>query len=278
MIITAAEKHNIDLKQSWMIGNSSRDIDAGKRAGCKTILIEAKTRIPPPILLRKEEQVQADFKAVNMKEAVNIVKRFYRQLELQEKLAKEIPQNPERPRFRTIHPPAAAPIPHPVPPPAFSPVPKPVPVSAVVTPAVISTPQQTTTQVQEQPATPVRQSRRSRTIPVEPPSPAPQPPFFQTAAETKNAEEKPEANTPEQLLNSILQELKIMRRSQDDGEFSIIRLMAGILQGIVFFCLLAGILLMMQTPKDSDLILITLGFAIVLQLMALTLYLIHQQK
>jgi len=38
MLLTAADQMDIDLNQSWMIGNSSRDIEAGLRAGCKTIL------------------------------------------------------------------------------------------------------------------------------------------------------------------------------------------------------------------------------------------------
>jgi len=37
MLLTAADQMDIDLNQSWMIGNSSRDIEAGLRAGCKTI-------------------------------------------------------------------------------------------------------------------------------------------------------------------------------------------------------------------------------------------------
>lgn len=39
MLIRAAEEYNIDLKQSWMIGDSENDIKAGKAAGCKTILL-----------------------------------------------------------------------------------------------------------------------------------------------------------------------------------------------------------------------------------------------
>lgn len=39
MLIKAAEDYNIDLKASWMIGDGERDIEAGKVAGCHTILI-----------------------------------------------------------------------------------------------------------------------------------------------------------------------------------------------------------------------------------------------
>jgi D-glycero-D-manno-heptose 1,7-bisphosphate phosphatase len=39
MFLQAAEKFNIDLKKSWMIGDSQNDIKAGMTAGCKTALI-----------------------------------------------------------------------------------------------------------------------------------------------------------------------------------------------------------------------------------------------
>lgn len=39
MLLRAAQYHNIDLSQSWMIGDILNDVEAGNRAGCKTILI-----------------------------------------------------------------------------------------------------------------------------------------------------------------------------------------------------------------------------------------------
>lgn len=39
MLIQAAEDFNIDLKQSWMIGDGEHDKGAGKAAGCKTKMI-----------------------------------------------------------------------------------------------------------------------------------------------------------------------------------------------------------------------------------------------
>lgn len=39
MLIQAAEDLNIDLSNSWMVGDSESDIKAGKAAGCKTALI-----------------------------------------------------------------------------------------------------------------------------------------------------------------------------------------------------------------------------------------------
>ena len=42
LILMAAEKYNIDLSNSWMIGNHIRDIEAGRKASCKTAFIGEK--------------------------------------------------------------------------------------------------------------------------------------------------------------------------------------------------------------------------------------------
>lgn len=41
LILEAAEDFNIDLSRSWMIGDGSNDVGAGKNAGCKAVLIDA---------------------------------------------------------------------------------------------------------------------------------------------------------------------------------------------------------------------------------------------
>ena len=40
MIFAAAEKHNIELKKSFMVGDRWKDIDAGYLAGCKTLFVD----------------------------------------------------------------------------------------------------------------------------------------------------------------------------------------------------------------------------------------------
>jgi len=40
LLLQAAEEYHIDLLQSWMIGDSDRDIAAGRAAGCKTIRLQ----------------------------------------------------------------------------------------------------------------------------------------------------------------------------------------------------------------------------------------------
>lgn len=39
MLFQAARELNLDLKRSWMIGDSGSDVAAGQRAGCRTILV-----------------------------------------------------------------------------------------------------------------------------------------------------------------------------------------------------------------------------------------------
>ena len=40
MIIEAAEKYNIDYNESWYIGDTTMDIQTGKNAGIRTILVQ----------------------------------------------------------------------------------------------------------------------------------------------------------------------------------------------------------------------------------------------
>jgi D-glycero-D-manno-heptose 1,7-bisphosphate phosphatase len=57
MLLQAALEHNLDLAESWMVGDSETDIQAGQRAGCHTI------RVCP-----NREQTTADFRAASMVE------------------------------------------------------------------------------------------------------------------------------------------------------------------------------------------------------------------
>ncbi|HEU4633773.1 MAG TPA: HAD-IIIA family hydrolase, partial [Flavisolibacter sp.] len=40
LILKAAKDFNIDRSASWMIGDILHDVEAGKRAGCSTVLID----------------------------------------------------------------------------------------------------------------------------------------------------------------------------------------------------------------------------------------------
>lgn len=40
LLLAAARQHGIDLSRSWMIGDILDDVEAGRRAGCETVLID----------------------------------------------------------------------------------------------------------------------------------------------------------------------------------------------------------------------------------------------
>ena len=41
LLLRAARDHGIDLMRSWMIGDILDDVEAGRRAGCRTVLIDS---------------------------------------------------------------------------------------------------------------------------------------------------------------------------------------------------------------------------------------------
>lgn len=73
LLFQAAEKLNISLKNSYMIGDSITDVEAGKRAGCKTILIH-KYKCELCQFL-EEKKIKPDFIADDLWQAVQIISR-----------------------------------------------------------------------------------------------------------------------------------------------------------------------------------------------------------
>ncbi|MGA2172963.1 MAG: HAD family hydrolase [Sedimentisphaerales bacterium] len=202
MLLDAAKDMDIDLTESWMVGNSPRDIEAGARAGCKTILIDNRGH---------EQKIQPgeqtpDYRAVNMKEVVNIIKMHTRSTQKSPAAAVPVEQPDQQ---------------------------------------VIQEPQQLSLQ--------------------------------QQAGPPQQIDKQP---TTEQLLISILDHLKQMQRSRmfGESEFSILRFAAGVVQVAAVFCLLIGVWFLLGPDKQTDRLLIALGFAAVLQMTALTLYITRGLK
>ena len=71
LLLQAARDMGIDLSQSWMIGDGLTDIQAGKRAGCRTILIG---RMKCELCAMMDEQdCRPDFIASDLQEAVKYI-------------------------------------------------------------------------------------------------------------------------------------------------------------------------------------------------------------
>lgn len=66
-MLTRAEKElNIDLKQSFIVGDKLSDIEAGKRAGCKTIMV----RTGQGVKELKSNEIDCDYVANDLHDAV----------------------------------------------------------------------------------------------------------------------------------------------------------------------------------------------------------------
>jgi len=208
MLLTASYDIDIDLGQSWMIGSSSSDVEAGLRAGCKTILLDNPSHEKQLVPGRPNP----DYQAVNINEAVNIIKKYHR-----------------------------------------------------------SSDKHT---AQTQPS-PTAQAQPSPQVIEETHQPEP----VESAAPQAHApEQNISSRKIEHLLSGITRQLKGMQRADMFNEFSIMRLMAGIVQILVLFCLLITVWLLMSPTRQDNSVLITLGFAMVLQMMALTFYIMQRRK
>lgn len=216
MLLKAADEMDIDLGESWCIGNSRSDVEAGLRAGCKTILIDTPSHQEQPDQRLSPAGVTPDYKAINIKEVVNIVKKHHRS----PAATKTQTRSSTTDQNKTV--------------------------SQATEPALQTNEQQ-----------PKSGPKRLQTEPFE---------------QNGNGEKT------EQLLNNILGQLKKMQRAEMFGEFSITRLMAGVVQIIVLFCLVITVWFLMSPNRQDSSVYITLGFAIVFQLMALTFYIMQGRK
>ncbi|PKL46851.1 MAG: hypothetical protein CVV39_06650 [Planctomycetes bacterium HGW-Planctomycetes-1] len=220
MLLAAAKEMKINLADSWMIGNSYIDVAAGKAAGCRTILI--KSNIKPPV--KNQDDPDPDFEAINMREAVNVVKR-------------EIARKP-------------APLPQ-------------LHMIQAETPPQQAEPQIKPEQVQQE----EKPQMPNEEIPTEQPQ----------EPKTVNQPVSEQSKT-EQLLEEIKFILKSQRRSEQFTEFSAMKLFAGVLQVLVMFCLVVAIWYRLSPAGKDNAVFTALGFAITLQLIALTLYIMHKDR
>jgi D-glycero-D-manno-heptose 1,7-bisphosphate phosphatase len=205
MLLAAAEEMEIDLTRSWVIGDSSRDVEAGRRAGCRTILLQSASA--------SQEETGTDgpdYVAVNIREAANMIKKFHRS-EQDDSAAED----------------------------------------------AVSDQEYTVTAIE---------AEELRIEPVQ-------------AEATPSADEPALADQDtSQLLAEILEQLKRAEKTEMFGEFSIMRLLAGIVQVFVVFCLLMALWSYMRSDGQVTATHTALGFGVVLQTMALTFYIMQGRR
>ena len=66
---------DIDLGASWMVGDSARDVEAGQRAGCRTVRVRLRPSGPDTTATEEHENVQADFVVRNLVDAARVILR-----------------------------------------------------------------------------------------------------------------------------------------------------------------------------------------------------------
>ncbi len=300
MLLMAADELDIDLAESWMIGNAGHDIEAGLRAGCKTILIDVPSR---------QRQIRPDdpaphYRAVNIAEAANIIKKYNRRPEFSPPPEPQPPDKveagpaPDEDLIKDIKPPVTEPPPipdRPEPGIDLSPMPgetqrsAPPPACPIGMGGVNTAPppEQTHPADQTQHLHPFSSECPEDSAPATatealPSAKCPEAPGLAPPPACPigmgGAVHPPAGETTQQLLTKILDQLKSTQRSEMFSEFSTWRFMAGAVQGLVVLCMLITVYLLMSPNRKDTSVLIGLGFATVLQLMSLTFLAMQDRK
>ena len=235
MLLKAADELDIDLANSWMIGDSLHDVEAGRRAGCRTILVDGRNIYKP---LSKGD-VQPEWRAVNLREAVNIIKleiRAEKELATSARAVTKVEAKVEDE------------------------------VAAAEEPEPQAEAVEESAGVRNETEECLSEAQAVEEITEQ-----------QTQAESYQ-EQAAEGGNSEYLLAKILEQLKVMQRNEMFEEFSVIRLLAGVAQGLVFLCLLMAVWFLMAMEKNLDAIYMSLGFGILFQVMSLTLYVMNRKR
>jgi len=268
MFFQAEEDLDIDLTQSWMIGDSYRDIQAGKAAGCHTILVD----VPGKIREQKPTDAEPDRKAVNLREAVNIIRMHeFHQKAQSAKQTSEQSQSPED---------SAGP-------------PEPEPADEIVsdkpvTIDPISPPQTQTEETADQtptmaPAAMPEPNAETATedVLVEEPQPVNPEPAKVYTTKSPDRIETPQHTEPSSETHHLLEEIALrLKRKDREGlyqEFSVFKLLSLMIQVVAVFSLIISLCFWLSPKVDSEPVLIMIGYSIALQLIVITLLMMHSK-
>ena len=268
MFFQAEEDLDIDLAESWMIGDSYRDIQAGKAAGCHTILVD----VPGKIREKKPTDAEPDRKAVNLREAVNIIRmhEFHQKAQSTKKTSKQsqspedsgessepeptgeaVSDNPET--IDPISPPQTQPEEAAEDTPTMLPVAEPEPDAEIATEDVLEKEAQTGT---PEPAKVYTAQSPDRIEPTQ---------HTESGSETHH------------LLEEIAHRLKRKDREGLYQEFSVFKLLAVMTQAIALLCLVFSICFWLNPKVGGEPVLIMIGYSIALQLIVIALLMMHSK-
>lgn len=253
MLLKAAKELDIDLTQSWMIGDSYRDVGAGHRAGCRTILLDT----PGKPQVREYNDPEPDKRAVNLREAVNILRMFEFQQKAQtaraareEQETNAAAQSPDAENEieptvseQTTPPPSAS---------SISAAPSRLP------PAPVE-------------ETPVQASP----IPAPPPA---HPVEMKTETKPQAAASSASDETSHQLLEEILHHVKSKNRYDQYAEFSVFMLLAWLVQALAAFSLVLSVWFWLDRDHGVEAVQTMIGYAVALQLLVIALLMMHEKN
>jgi D-glycero-D-manno-heptose 1,7-bisphosphate phosphatase len=236
MIHSAAAALALDLSRSWVIGDAPRDIEAGAAAGCRTILFCDPALAKSPAAM-SEEKTPANYVVTTLAEALDFIERSG---DVSEPEAEPEAQAQAKPP--DIQPVDDAPARQETRPPESTLQPAPPP------PTIL--PSAAPDRVEPQAAAPAELLRQRQSLA--------RPPISTTKLET--------------IASEILRELR--RRHEDPhDDFSVSKLLAGIVQVVVL-----AILLLSYLYRNDGRLLPMLMLAITLQTMTIALLIMGRQR
>jgi D-glycero-D-manno-heptose 1,7-bisphosphate phosphatase len=287
MILEAAEKLALDLSRSWVIGDAPRDIEAGKAAGCKTIWFKD-PNLPPSQSARELMLVVPDAIVATLKEATDVIARDALVTKVPEPVDTAPAPEAEEPGPVEPEPPPPAPVSAPVPPAPPPPPPSPEPVQA-------SEEEQAPPPIEISSAKPAEPPRAKKPLPMDKPwmqavaqrraaaaaasastTPVPDPAHEDQVNEPRAPVAPPPApstNRLEGLVEQILMEMR-RRTEHPETEFSVSKLMAGIVQVISLATLFLAYMNRSQPASLQAILLV----AIFLQVLTIALLIMGKQR
>lgn len=259
MLLKAAAEHDIDLSNSWMIGDSYRDITAGKKAGCRTILIDSPVKRP----IRDLSDPPADRKAGSLREAANVIRMICQQeqqienRQVTEKQIMETQQKKEQESLDAGYQPAGS-----------------QETPQTEDPILLETPIEEP-EVQESPI-PVPDPETQETTDRLPESSVPEP-ENEIPPQAAHLSESESNQHPHPILEEILHLVRSRHRQDLYEEFSFFRLVAMITEIISLFCLIVSVWFWFDSSRPVSSAQMMLGYALVLQLVTIALLLVNKK-
>ena len=254
MLQQAAEELEIDLSRSWMVGDTYRDIQAGKAAGCHTILVD----VPGKTRELNTTGPEPDRKAVNLREVVNIIRmhEFHQKAQAAKKNLAQTPQDSGSGKDIAS-----------------------VSYTNSKTPEATDEAEKKTMLTQEK-VTATGIENLPQPSATEKPSEKPPVKIHSTRPQPKNEAVEPNehADKTHHLLQEVLQHLTSSKRSELYEDFSAFKLLAGMAQVIALFCLVFSLWFWLSPKAGYDAVQVMIGYTVAMQLLVIALLMMHKRN